>query len=85
MIYHFRTAQRMRTPLLPPPPPKTHEEANDAQFEQLLQDCDDVELLRAMCRQLRRDYLGAKFAAETNRDTVIAMSAYLRAPQVNHE
>jgi hypothetical protein len=54
-------------------PPQAHADANDEQFEQLLVDTHDVELLKNMLRRMRRELQGALFAARTNADTIEAI------------
>jgi hypothetical protein len=56
----------------------TCEEANDAQFELQLDACNDVDLLKAMLRDLRKRLQGAEFAAREKANTVAAQQSQIR-------
>ena len=48
----------------------TCEEANEAASDQYLAECNDVEFLKSMIRELRKKLAEARFAAALNQETI---------------
>jgi len=48
----------------------TCQEVNEVASDEMLEQVTDVEFLRSMVRQLRKELAEAKFAAQLNHDTI---------------